>query len=347
MSLEQLAQCLSSDGGAAQAGTSSQGGSAGDASSAAGGAPSNLGGVCPQAIVASPCLMLDPVYGGSPVSEAVQSGDSCCYTIYSNCLIGRPFSVSGVARTAPASVRNDWCADFATPADAIDANPARSLAQAWRDDALLEHASIASFARFTLELLALGAPPDLVADAQRAGLDEVRHARLCFALASQYGGAPVGPSALDVSGAMAASDLQSVAVRAVEEGCVGETVAALLAAEQAQGAQDEGLRATLAGIAEDEARHAELAWRAVRWAIEQGGEAVKQAVARAFEAALRTRSESVRDGANNRDWRAHGRLTPRESAEARARVLREVVGPCATALLTAAATKERLDARRC
>jgi hypothetical protein len=39
----------------------------------------------------------------------------------------------------------------------------------WR--ALFQHASVASFARFSLELLALGAPPDLVAAAHAAALD--------------------------------------------------------------------------------------------------------------------------------------------------------------------------------
>ena len=38
-------------------------------------------------------------------------------------------------------------------------------------------ASIAAFARFTMMLLAVGAPPELVVAAQRASIDEVAHAR--------------------------------------------------------------------------------------------------------------------------------------------------------------------------
>lgn len=72
---------------------------------------------------------------------------------------GRPFRVAGHARVADAVVK------------------------AWTTAARAEHASVASFARFTLQLLHLGAPADLVADAQQAGLDEVRHARLCFGVA--------------------------------------------------------------------------------------------------------------------------------------------------------------------
>ncbi|MFZ5897429.1 MAG: hypothetical protein ACOY0T_40625 [Myxococcota bacterium] len=68
-----------------------------------------------------------------------------------------------------------------------------ALSDEWARAACFEHASIASFNRFSLELLALGAPGDLVERANRAALDEVRHARLCFALASVYAGDDFGP----------------------------------------------------------------------------------------------------------------------------------------------------------
>ena len=38
---------------------------------------------------------------------------------------------------------------------------------------LRQHASIASFARVTLQLMALGAPASLLAETQRAAMDEV------------------------------------------------------------------------------------------------------------------------------------------------------------------------------
>ena len=43
----------------------------------------------------------------------------------------------------------------------------------------------------TLELLAVGAPPNLLAGAQQAGLDEIRHAQACVGLASRYAGRPL------------------------------------------------------------------------------------------------------------------------------------------------------------
>ncbi len=68
-----------------------------------------------------------------------------------------------------------------------------ALGAAWLRNALMEHASIAAFARFTLELLAVGAPADLIRDSNAAASDETRHAELCFALASEYLGESEGP----------------------------------------------------------------------------------------------------------------------------------------------------------
>jgi hypothetical protein len=211
-----------------------------------------------------------------------------------------------------------------------------ALAEAWARDALLEHASIASFARFSLELMAVGAPADLVEAAHRAALDEVRHARACFALASAYRGAPVGPSPFPFEGRVDVSgDLARIAARTVVEGCVGETIAAVLAAEQLAGATDPAVCAALSVIAEDEARHAELAWRVVAWAVQTGGERVRAAAAEAFEAALRGTGDVAPacDAGSPDVAAAHGRLSAAAARAAQTRAMDEIVRPCLAALL--------------
>src|SRR6185503_716009 len=105
-------------------------------------------------------------------------------------------------------------------------------------DAQLEHASIASFARFVLVLLAVGAPADLVAGAQQALADEVEHARACFSLASRFAETPLGPAPLRIDGALEAPTLARAAADAVVEGCIGETLAAAQAAAQLEVAVD-------------------------------------------------------------------------------------------------------------
>lgn len=263
-------------------------------------------------------------------------GDRCCYWFCPGACCGRGFTVDGRARVADAVARADW--RDASPEGALDAVTARALAASWRRDALMEHASIASFARATLSLLALGAPPEILADTQRAALDEVDHARRSFSLVSRYAGAPEGPGALEMQGALGAVDHASFAVDTLREGCVGETLAAWVAAAQAARATDPMAREALAVIAADETRHAELAWRTVAWCVRAGGERVRRAVSDAVRAmadggAMPGPFEDVPAGVSAAAWSAHGRL----DAATAARVTREawgaLVAPCLRALV--------------
>ena len=54
-----------------------------------------------------------------------------------------------------------------------------------------EHASVASFARHTLQLLNIGAPSELLMSSQKAAIDEVRHAKMCYGLAAAFFGLDV------------------------------------------------------------------------------------------------------------------------------------------------------------
>jgi hypothetical protein len=143
-----------------------------------------------------------------------------------SCDIGRPLLVDGVARTAPAVVRDDWRADLERTRD-VSMPVSAVLAEHWTRIAALEHASVASFARFTLELLALAAPPDLLLAAQRAALDEVEHARLAWAPRQ-----PLRRAARSAPARSRTADLDPTRPPAafvaalVEEGCVGETLGA-------------------------------------------------------------------------------------------------------------------------
>jgi hypothetical protein len=133
----------------------------------------------------------------------------------------------------------------------------------------MEHASIAAFARFSLQLLSLGAPPRLVQACTQALADETAHTRLCFQIASEYAGHAVGPGPLDVNRSLEVTSLEDIVDLVIAEGCFGETSAALEALESADGASDPVIRSAYAQIARDEQRHAELAFQFVRWALEQ------------------------------------------------------------------------------
>jgi len=260
--------------------------------------------------------------------------------------IRRPFLVGSSLRSARSQARADWSAARLREDDddafGLDAGIAGELAKAWLTDGLEEHASIAAFARFTMMLLSVAAPPELVAASQRASLDEIAHARDCFALARRYGAPDAGPGALDVHDALGPGprSLADLAALTAEEGCVGETLGAALAVEQLAVAVEPAVRRVLARIVRDEARHAELAWRFIAWAVAEeqrgalGAAGVSAAVAEAAAHAIAaTRAMEIRPAASDlASWHAHGRLTCSEAREASERAIVDVVMPCLEAL---------------
>src|SRR5690606_23842857 len=104
-----------------------------------------------------------------------------------------------------------------------DENLRTKLAAHFTHMGLMENASVAAFARFTLQLLSLGAPAALIEASNQALIDETRHARKCFALASAYAGDAVGPGALPLEGALENTNWEAILEATVLEGCIGET----------------------------------------------------------------------------------------------------------------------------
>ena len=183
-------------------------------------------------------------------------------------------------RAASTTRRVDWTDALLPTVDQVPVSLRPELARRWTLVAQMEHASIAAFARFSLQLLALGAPSDLIERTNQALADETAHARSAFALASAYAGRPIGPDRLALDGAFGgAIDLAEVVRLVVRKGCVGETVAAIEASEAEGRCIDPVVRRVLARIAVEEGRHAELAWRTVRWALDAGDPRVRQVLA--------------------------------------------------------------------
>lgn len=97
----------------------------------------------------------------------------------------RPQACAGNVTFAPALARRTSLAELN-----------RGLGDEWAAKGAAEHASVASFARHTLQLLALGAPPTFLEQAQQASIDEIKHAKLCYSTATAYYGYAVGPGKL-------------------------------------------------------------------------------------------------------------------------------------------------------
>lgn len=195
--------------------------------------------------------------------------DACCYVadILVECWSeGRPFTVDGEARTACLVDGSSWSSAMGTLPTLTDVQ--LRAAEGWAEAALAEHASVASFGRFVLELMAVGAPPELVAGATRAMADEIAHARLAFGVVERLSGQARGPGALPLAGALPEHvTLRDVVMGTLAEGCVNETLAAAEARAAASVCQDPQICPVLERIAVDEAEHSALAWRFLRWAL--------------------------------------------------------------------------------
>ena len=129
-----------------------------------------------------------------------------------------------------------------------------------------EHASIASFARHTLQLMTMGAPPTLLMGSQKASLDEIKHARMCYSVAEAFLGKNVQPNDLEIDGGIKALSRQDVIKSVINEGCIGETIAAVQAQLGSQYVRQPMVKNILEKIASDESNHAQLAWTTVQWA---------------------------------------------------------------------------------
>ena len=197
---------------------------------------------------------------------------ACCYTYETEpCGKGRPLRDERGLVLAPEIESRDWtCSDEATLRAGAELRARFSrrdlayFAEHMRHVARMEHGSVAAFARVSLELLALGAPPDLVIGAHEAAMDEIRHARTCWALAAAMGEQPIGPGPL-VLPRFEAPRRDLVLAATIVEGCVGETFGSALLAEAARSCEASSLAGILSGIADDEERHAALAFRIVRF----------------------------------------------------------------------------------
>lgn len=140
-----------------------------------------------------------------------------------------------------------------------------ALAAWFAESAWLEAASVIAFERLAAELGRLEAPAELARACEQAAVEERDHAARMHALVVRYGGYPSEPTVSPARG----RPLFELARENIVEGCVKETFAAAVAVIQAGRASDPAVRATMHGIAVDEASHADLAHRIDEWARER------------------------------------------------------------------------------
>jgi hypothetical protein len=179
----------------------------------------DVGGVCKTADDCKPGLHCQLEFDGASFSETgVCSTERPVYR-------GRPLYVEGVARMASIAL-----GDATRDGDAWAAHFARAAVE--------EHASVAAFARTLCQLMALGAPLELLERTQRALCDEIDHTRGSLGWLAHFGGGEAAPGPLP------------------------EAVSPLSA--------NAGLEALARELVlDDEARHAALAFETALWLVRE------------------------------------------------------------------------------
>lgn len=246
---------------------------------------------------------------------------------------------------APLAARDDWRSssvdDLSATLEARRRLPEGLLpvlARVWTDAALRAHGAVAAYARFSLQLMSLGAPPQLLHGCSQAMQDEIAHAQACFSLARRYGGSDVGPGRLPAAELGSDPDLTAVVLDVVQRGCIREAVGALSAREALEHCQDAATREVLVRHHAAKAQQAQLAWRFVAWALRGAGRELPDHVRVAFLTALTPERSPGALGELDRMLLRHGVLSDGQRTALEQRVLREVVLPCMEALLSRAET---------
>lgn len=254
-----------------------------------------------------------------------QAGIQCARAVE-----GRPFvDADGNRLQASMCMESDALTAWSAEKSALEGtiSPDEALGQEWADRALGEHASIPAFAAFTIALMSNNAPPILVQDSLSAAMDEVRHAQTSFEAASLLLGTTVEPGPVPPSVHSFEPDMTQLAMAAAQEGCIDETLSALVAAYEVDTRLDEitsidqatisVLKDKMRIIALEETRHSALAFSTVRWACEvdsaacsavRGGPFQEENLIQAFE--KRFGHFNVNAGAMNAYARVHHILVP-------------------------------------
>jgi len=200
---------------------------------------------------------------------------------------GRPLRIRGKMVHPSLAPGGEWAAGDKPNCEGLSPASREALATLWHHDAQKEHASVPAFSRLAWLLAGLGAPAELLEHTHRAGMQEIDHARRCFALAGGYAGKNLTvqpmPEILQAPLGVGRDPLLAVALESLRDGCLVEDFNADVARVAAEHARDPAAKKLAEIIARDEREHADLAWQVVEWCIAVGGPRLKRALAAATE----------------------------------------------------------------
>ena len=207
------------------------------------------------------------------------------------------------------------------------------LAETWKRRSAAEYLAVSTFSILAIDLVAAGAPADVLSHCVRAQLDEIRHAELAIRMVEIYGGSRIEPvagmSRLPDSQEM--SKLQQAVANTLLVSCVSETYATTILTATRDLTTDPVAHAVLTSIYSDEVMHARLGWSYLRFGIDKGGQKVIEAasamVPRAIKGVANVIERERPIGEVTEAVRRHGLMTPGEERRVFSQTVREVLVP--------------------
>jgi hypothetical protein len=199
------------------------------------------------------------------------------FKVFSGFGHGRPFRIKGTPVVSKVSSSSEWSTRDVKRYD-LPYESRIALEAVWLDSASKEHASVPAFSKLSLQLIALGAPPDLISKVFIAAGQEITHAELCFSVATSVSGRPWSPGAMpQILGERSDFEsLESMILECFVDGCLMEAMSAAHAHASAQLAEEIDIKRVFSVIAEDEKSHAELSWEILNFLLTKVGSAMQE-----------------------------------------------------------------------
>lgn len=171
-----------------------------------------------------------------------------------------------------------------THAPKLDPDVRAELARIWAERIPTEYRSITGFSTLSFDLIAAGAPVDLVAVCHRVCIDELRHTELAVRMVEIYGGTlPELPREISVLPSDESLNVVAQACRsAILISCLGETFACTELAMLRDRAVDPVVAGVLRIFLADEIVHARIGWAYLAHAFKTADENTRKAVAAAI-----------------------------------------------------------------
>ncbi len=227
--------------------------------------------------------------------------------------------------------------DQSTAGELSDEHRAR-VARVWRARTRAEYLAVSTFEYLSVDMVAAGAPPDILSFCHQAAIDEIRHTEMCLRMTQIYEGETVTP-APDLSGM--ANDpelpkLHQAITNSMLLNCVVETFACTILAIVLEQTTDPTANAVYKRILSDEIGHARLGWAFLRWGIDTGGDSVIKACSDKVDFVVKSAANVV-DAPRPKEeipdvLRAHGMMHPSEERVIFSDCVREVLAPGFTGL---------------